>query len=188
MPCFCKLTEKLWLQSPAFYQCIGYYCASPKVIWKQLNITTLLRKRKSLSENAVFLIFHPINLFYTFASTKQVRTRCTSTGKPKAIFENNWPLALHYMKPNFIQKTPCFGKIPMEKVFPVVWAKWHFRCEALQRPKSKLKLMKGYFWSMEAQGCLKMLLCKYTSEGCSRALIFPNKLTYRSEFTTHIGK
>ena len=43
-------------------------------------------KRKSLSENSVFLIFHPKNLFYTFASTKQVRTRCTSTGKPKAIF------------------------------------------------------------------------------------------------------
>ena len=117
-------------------------------------------------------------LFYIFASTKQERTRCTITGKPKAIFENNWPLALFYMKRNFLQKTPCFGKIPTEKVIPVVWAKRNFWCEALQRPKSKLKIMKGYSWSMEAQGCLKMLFCEYTSERCSRALTLPQKLTY----------
>ena len=136
----------------------------------------------------MFLIFHPKSFFYTFASAKQVRTRCTSTGEPKAIFENNRPLALYYTKSNFIQKTPSFGKIPMEKVFAVVWAKRNFWCEALQRRKSKLKVMKGYFWSMEAQGCLKMLLCKYTSQGCSRAPILHPKLTYRSKFTTHIGK
>ena len=160
----------------------------PKSYLEAIQYYYSLTEKKSLSENVVFLIFHPKSLFYTFVSTKQVRTRCTSTGEPKAIFENNRPLALYYTKPNFIQKTPCFGKIPMEKVFAVVWAKRNFWCEALHRRKSKLKVVKGYFWSMEAQGCLKMLPCKYTSEGCSRALILPTKLTYRSEFTTHIGK
>ena len=30
-------------------------------------------------------------------------------------------------KPNFFQKTPCFGKIPTEKVFLVVLPKLNFR-------------------------------------------------------------
>ena len=44
-----------------------------KAIWKQLNITSLMGKTKSLSENAVFLIFRPKKLFYTFASNKYVQ-------------------------------------------------------------------------------------------------------------------
>ena len=67
------------------------------------------------------------------ASTKQVRTRCTSTGNAKATLENNWPLTSYWIKPNSLQKTLCFGKIPTEKVFLVVWTKpkLNFRCTAL---------------------------------------------------------
>ena len=36
-----------------------------------------------------------------------------------------------------------------------MWTKGNFWFENLQRPKSKLKAMKGYPWSMETQGCLK---------------------------------
>ena len=171
-----RIVPKYWIvlcKPKSYLEAIKYYYSATE---------------KSVSENAVFLILQPKSLFYTFASTKQVRTRYISTGEPKAIFENNRPLALYHTKPNFIQKTPFFGKIPMEKVFAVVCAKRNFWCEALQRRKSKLKVMKGYFWSMEAQGCLKMLLCKCTPQGCSRALVVPTKFTYRSEFTTNTGK
>ena len=74
--------------------------------------------------------------------TKQVRTICTNTGNTKTKFENNWPLALYYTKPNSLQKTPCFGKRPTERVFLVVLTDIDFWCRAFQRSQSNLKALK----------------------------------------------
>ena len=103
-----------------------YYTVNPKFAWKCRALHNWSQKGYSTHS----------------APTKQIRTRCTSTGNTKSILENNWQLASHYIKPNSPQKTPCFGKISTKKVLLVVWTKLNFGCTALQKPESKLKAMK----------------------------------------------
>ena len=50
-------------------------------------------------------MFHPL-LFYTFASTKQVRTRCTSTGKPKSHIRKQLTVSLVLYETYFHSEKP----------------------------------------------------------------------------------
>ena len=85
MPCLCKLTDKVRLQTRELYKSIRLPCASTEAIWRQLNPTALLRKTKSLSENAVVSIIHLLKVVLHFqpqVRSKQVRT---SSGNPKTF-------------------------------------------------------------------------------------------------------
>ena len=96
-----------------------YYELNPKFFWKCRAFHDSSRE-----------------VFSTPSSpTKQVRTRCTSTSNTKTILENIWSFASYYIKPNSSQKTPCFGKIPTEKVFLVVWVKLNFLCTSFTKAK-----------------------------------------------------
>ena len=54
-PGVCNITDKLRLVSPELYWSFALICSAAKPIWRQLNISILLRQEKSLSENAVLL-------------------------------------------------------------------------------------------------------------------------------------
>ena len=132
------------------------------------------------------LIFH-FRMFLTHStSTKQVRTRCTSTGNPKAFLENNWRLASYYVKPHCRQNTPCFGKIPSEKVFLLIGTKIIIRCILA---KSQMEAMKGYPWFTENTSIWERFFCKFTSEIVLELWHYVNNSpTSRKEPTNHIEK
>ena len=98
-------------QSFKRYSTLAHPRASTKAIGKELNTTTEKRKTQSLSENAALLIIHLKKfILHIRPQVNKARTRCTSTGYPKARLENNWLLTLHFIKPNSFQKTPRFSK------------------------------------------------------------------------------
>ena len=137
----------------------------------------------------MFLIFHLKKFFYSKSSLQLNNyvqdVQVPLSPKPCLKIIDRWPC---FMKPFVFQKTPYSGKIPTKKVFPIVWFKRNFWCEALRRPEKKLKALKGYRLSMETQGWLEKLFCKYTSKGCSGALVLLKQLTFKHESTKRIGK
>ena len=129
-----RIVQKYWIA-----------LCKPKAVWKQLNNSTLIRKKVCLKEPCFWKV-----IWKSYSnSSPQLNNylqdvQVPVSPKPCLKIIDRWPC---FMKPFVFQKTPYIGKIPTKKVFPIVRIKQNFWCEALPRPK---KIWKQWNVTVEA--------------------------------------